>query len=60
LATNKLKVAKRNILIIPCEPPLGLVAGGVRASAMLGKGNGRKGKKCKEVLDRGFRREYLY
>jgi hypothetical protein len=43
------------IYIIPCEPPLGRVAGGVRAPAMLGKGNGGKGKKGKGVLEWGFR-----
>jgi hypothetical protein len=48
------------IYIIPCEPPLGSVAEGVRALAMLGKGIGREGKKCKGVLEWGFRREYLY
>jgi hypothetical protein len=36
------------------------VAGGVRTPAMLGKGNGRKEKKGKGVLEWGFRREYLY
>jgi hypothetical protein len=45
------------IYIIPCEPSR--VAGGVRAPDMLWKGNGRKGKKCKGVLQWGFRREYL-
>jgi hypothetical protein len=42
--------------MLPCERPLGRVAGGVRAPAMLG--NGSKGKKGKGVLEWGFRREY--
>jgi hypothetical protein len=33
------------------------VAGGIRASVMLG--NGSKGKKGKGVLDWGFRREFI-
>jgi hypothetical protein len=51
--------ANIEIYIIPCEPPLRCVAGGVRTPGMLGKGNGkRKGKKGKGVLEWGFRREY--
>jgi hypothetical protein len=42
-----------SVSIIPCEPPLGRVAGGVRAPAMLGKDNGRKGKKGKGACEWG-------
>jgi hypothetical protein len=34
--------------IIPCEPPLGRLAGGVRAPASLGMGMGERGRKVRE------------